>query len=393
MAIKLNQSSPTGAGANRGSAPRAVAGAGSEKSNWERLGEFLNRDISLFGSGISLKHKESLYYELAILLSAGLDIQKSLSLIEVGQKHKKFKAELKAIRQHLIDGASLSKALIRSEKFTDFEIFSLQIGEETGQMREVLEELSSFFKRSIKYRQQLLGALAYPAFVIGFAFLVIYFLLNYLVPLFSDVYKRFDGELPSITQSIIQLSNWLGQYSGYLFLGLAIVVGILFWQRRAIWFRKASAWLLLRLPIFGAIFRQLYLSRFYQSMSLLLRSRIPLLKSVQLVGKMVGFYPIEVSLKNAEAEILKGKLLQEALQAYTIYPQQLLALVQVGEESSTLDVMFQKLADQYNEAIEQRTAVIGSLIEPILIIFLGVLVGVILVAMYLPLFQLSVGVN
>ncbi len=381
MAIKIDQhrKEPT--------APKAAQG----QSSMERLTELLNRDISLFGSGISLKHKESLYYELGILLSAGLDIQKSLALVEMGQKNKKFKAELQQIREHIVNGSSLSEALVKSGKFTDFEIFSLQIGEETGQMNEVLEELSSFFKRSIKYRQQLFGALAYPVFVISFAFLVIYFLLNYLVPLFSDVYKRFDGELPPITQTIIKLSNWLGANSGYLFLSIAIIFGLLYWQRQQTWFRKSSSWLLLRLPIFGGIFQQLYLSRFSQSMALLLRARIPLLKSVQLVSKMVGFYPIEVSLQNAETEILKGKLLQESLQGYSIYPQQMLALVQVGEESSTLDAMFQKLSDQYNEEVEQKTAVIGSLIEPILIIFLGVLVGVILVAMYLPLFQLSVG--
>ncbi len=381
MAIKIDQhrKEPT--------APKAAQG----QSSMERLTELLNRDISLFGSGISLKHKESLYYELGILLSAGLDIQKSLALVEMGQKNKKFKVELQQIREHIVNGSSLSEALVQSGKFTDFEIFSLQIGEETGQMNEVLEELSSFFKRSIKYRQQLFGALAYPVFVISFAFLVIYFLLNYLVPLFSDVYKRFDGELPPITQTIIKLSNWLGANSGYLFLSIAIIFGLLYWQRQQTWFRKSSSWLLLRLPIFGGIFQQLYLSRFSQSMALLLRARIPLLKSVQLVSKMVGFYPIEVSLQNAETEILKGKLLQESLQGYSIYPQQMLALVQVGEESSTLDAMFQKLSDQYNEEVEQKTAVIGSLIEPILIIFLGVLVGVILVAMYLPLFQLSVG--
>ncbi len=383
MAIKIDQHRRNSSASSTTEGP----------STLERLTELLNRDISLFGTSIGLKQKESLYYELGILLSAGLDIQKSLALVEMGQKNKKFKAELRQIREYIVNGSSLSEALVQSGKFTDFEIFSLQIGEETGQMNEVLEELSSFFKRSIKYRQQLLGALAYPVFVISFAFLVIYFLLNYLVPLFSDVYERFDGELPQITQNIILLSDWLGANSVYLFLTLASIFGLLYWQRRQTWFRRASSWLLLRLPIFGGIFQQLYLSRFAQSMALLLRARIPLLKSVQLVAKMVGFYPIEVSLINAEAEILRGKLLQESLEGYSIYPQQLLALVQVGEESSTLDAMFQKLSDQYNEEVEQKTAVIGSLVEPLLIIFLGVLVGVILVAMYLPLFQLSVGAN
>ena len=239
----------------------------------------------------------------------------------------------------------------------------------------------------------MLGALAYPSFVIGFAFLVIFFLLNYLVPMFSEVYKRFDGDLPTITQSIIDFSEWAGQYMGFLLVALLATAVVLYFQRKKIWFRRLTASLLLGIPIFGGIFRRIYLARFCQSMFFLLGSNVPLLKTIGLVKKMIGFYPVEVSLAQAEKDILQGDALHNSLAKSKFYPRRLLALLKVGEEASNLDQMFEKMADQYNSEVEQKTATIGNLIEPILIVGLGVLVGFILVAMYLPLFQLSVGVG
>ena len=147
------------------------------------------------------------------------------------------------------------------------------------------------------------------------------------------------------------------------------------------------------IPIFGNIFRKIYLSRFCQSMYFLLGSNVPLLKAVGLVKKMVGFYPIECSLEQAEKDILEGDSFHSSLEKSSFYPARLIALLKVGEEASSLDTMFQKLANQYNSEVEQKTATIGNLIEPVLIVGLGFLVGFILVAMYLPLFQLSVGVG
>ena len=356
------------------------------------LQELLNKDIRLFGSSLGMKQRESLYADLEVLLSSGLDIQRALQLMENSRK-KKEKEILGEVRETIVSGASFSESLSKSGQFSDYEVFSIQIGEESGQLLPVLKELSNFYNRSIKYRQQLIGALSYPVFVIGFAFLVIYFLLKYLVPLFSDVYKKFDGELPMITQKIVALSNWIGNYSAYLFIGAAVVLGLLYLQRKQTWLRKISASLLLRVPIFGPIVRHIYLSRFCQSMYLLLNARVPLLKALELVGQMISFYPIEQSLEQAKSGVLHGQSLNETLRAHSFYPPTFLALIEVGEEAGKLELMFHKLAQQYSDTVEQKTAVIGSLLEPILIIGLGVLVGIILVAMYLPLFQMSVGVG
>jgi len=356
------------------------------------LQELLNKDIQLFGSSLGMKQRESLYADLEVLLSSGLDIQRALQLMENSRK-KKEKEILGKVRETIVGGASFSESLNKSGQFSDYEIFSIQIGEESGQLLPVLRELSDFYNKSIKYRQQLISALSYPVFVIGFAFFVIYFLLKYLVPLFSDVYNKFDGELPVITQKIVALSNWIGNYSGYLFIGAAVVLGLLYLQRKQTWFRKLSTSLLLRVPIFGPIVRHIYLSRFCQSMYLLLNARVPLLKALDLVSQMISFYPIEHSLTQAQRGVLHGQSLNDTLRTHPFYPPTFLALIEVGEEAGKLELMFHKLAQQYSDAVEQKTAVIGSLLEPILIIGLGVLVGIILVAMYLPLFQMSVGVG
>ncbi|MEL6863603.1 MAG: type II secretion system F family protein, partial [Bacteroidota bacterium] len=339
-----------------------------EKASEGSWKDLMNKEIHLFGHGMNLKRKEALYSDLGVLLSAGLDIQRALSLIENNQQKAPQKALIASIKATVLAGDSLSAALRKTGYFSDYEVYSIQIGEESGQLLSVLQELSAFYAKSMRYKQQLVSALSYPTFVISFAFLVIFFLLKYLVPLFSDVYQKFDGELPAITQKIIYLSDWIGQNGFYLIGSVALIIALLYWQRRQIWFRKFSASFMLNSPIFGPIFQRIYLSRFCQSMFLLLQARVPLLKAVELVRLMVGFYPIEVSLEQAEKDILQGSLLNETLSKSSFYPQQFIALIQVGEEASTLEQMFQKLAKQYSDEAEQRTNVIGSLLEPILII-------------------------
>ncbi|MBK8562376.1 MAG: type II secretion system F family protein [Saprospiraceae bacterium] len=383
MPIKLeNYKAPSAIIAKRPNAPSA----GSGESWWQK-------DIQLFGKGLDAKQKKSLYTELSVLLSAGLDIQKALTLIEESRTKKSVQGIIARIREQVIAGSALSEALHASGDFTAYETVSIRIGEESGKLTTVLNELSDFFTKTVKFRQQLLGALSYPIFVTGFAFTVVFFLLKYLVPMFSDVYKRFDSELPAITQRIIWLSDWVGRYGSLLLLAFVGIGALLYFWRKQTWLRKASATLLLRLPLFGDIVKQIYLARFCQSMCLLLGAKVSLLRAVELVKEMCAFYPLEVSLEAVGKDIMDGKSLHEALAAYPFYPPQLTALLRVGEETGKLDQMFGKLADQYNDGVDARTAVIGSLLEPVLIIGLGILVGVILVAMYLPLFQMSTSVG
>ena len=351
--------------------------------------DFLNKDIKLFGSGFNDKKKERFYSELSILFSAGVDIRSALELIEEEQPKEKDRALFATIKEAVIGGSSLSKALQQTGLFTMYEYYSLQIGEESGRLTEVLSELSNFFTKKIQQKRQLTSALSYPTVVFFASFGAIFFMMKFVVPMFSDVFKRFKGELPAFTKLIIRISDAFGNYSLYIIIGFIAFAVFLYSQRKAVWYRKYGAELILRTPIMKDMIGKIYLARFCQSMNLLISAKTPLVTAIDLVKKMVGFYPIEVSLEIVQDDLLKGKPLHLSLSKFKIYNRRMISLIKVAEEVNQLDTMFARLSKQYSDEVEHQTSILGSLIEPIMIIFLGVLVAVILVAMYLPLFQMS----
>lgn len=356
------------------------------KQGW---GDFLNKDIQLFGSGMSDKKKEGFYSELSILFSAGVDIRSALELIEEEQVKEKDKVVFRSIKESIISGNNLSAAIEKTGLFSAYEIFSLQIGEESGRLTEVLAELSIFFNKKIQQKRQLTSALSYPIVVFVSSFGAVFFMMKFVVPMFADVFKRFKGDLPYFTRLIIHLSDAFANYSLYFFI-LTISISIfLYSSRKALWFRKVSSNLIVKAPIVGPLIVKIYLARFCQSMQLLISAKTPLVKSIDLVRKMVEFYPIEASLTQVQEQILKGKPLHQCLAEFPIYSKRMISLIKVAEEVNQLDTMFEKLAKQYSDEAEHQTSIMGSLIEPVMIIFLGLLVAFILVAMYLPLFQMS----
>lgn len=349
----------------------------------------MNRDIQLFEPKFGLKKKLTLYGQLETLLQSGLDIQASLELIEQSFKKKQDQALVRALKDAIVSGKSLSESMELVGKFSVYERYSIQIGEESGRLQQVLRDLHGFFEKTLRYQRQLTGALAYPIFVLTFSLLAVLFLLRYLVPMFSGIYGRFEQDLPPLTQFVVDLSNWIGTTLPYI-LGVVLVLLIgLYTQRQQVWFQRAKGWVMLRIPLFGGIIQKVYLARFCQAMALLLVSGVPLLNALRLVKQMIHFYPVSTTLAQAEQAVFQGTQLHDALRIFAFYPPQALALIQVGEESGKLPTMFDRLAQQYTEEVDQQTAVIGSLIEPILIVFLGTIVAVILVAMYLPLFKMS----
>jgi len=363
-----------------------------KEENSSSFWAFMNKDISI-GTAFSAKRKQAFYEELGLLLRAGLDLQTALELLKENLKKKKEQEILARLLEEIISGARFFEALQRMSVFSTYECYSIQIAEESGQLQAVLKELAAFFRKSLKYRQQLISALSYPIFVMSFSFLALFFLLRYLVPMFAGIYERFGSELPYLTRLVVQASDYSSRYGGYILLLIIGAILFLYSQKQAIWWRKWRANILLFLPIFGPIIRRIYLARFAQSMALLLGARLPLLQAMDLLDQMIDFYPLESILKSARDKVLQGNTLAEALAEGAIFSNQFLALIRVGEEAGQLGPMFGRLAEQYNEEIEQRTAIIGSLLEPILIVALGLMVAVILVAMYLPLFQLSTSIG
>jgi len=368
-------------------AGRSGADAGNKGSGG--LLAFLNQDISFGSKQVADKKKEGLYVELSTLLLSGIDLRTALELILVDQENVKDKKLFDGIRKNILSGHSLSDALKAEERFSDYEYYSIKIGEETGRLGEVLTDLASFYKSKIQQRRKIISAVTYPGIVLTTSMGAVLFMIKFVVPMFADVFLRFGGKLPWITAQIIAISGWFDRYFIYLILLIGIGIAFYLFYRKTRWFRKVSSRLILKLPVAGDLVKKIYLARFANTMRLLVSTDTPLLHSIGLVRQMIDYYPIETSLIEVEESILKGESLHRSLAAFPFYPPKMIQLVKVGEEINRMDHFFEKIASQYTEEVEYRTNTISSLLEPLIIIFLGLVVGVILIAMYLPMFQMS----
>jgi|GEM_PF-93689 len=370
------------AGKDAGAVKEGVA---EKASRWG----FLNKEIRLFGAGLPDKVKEGFYLELSNLVVAGMDIRSALELIRSDHPKRKNRDVFSGILVQIVAGSTLSAALKRDGHFTAYEYFSVQIGEETGKIVHVLNDLAAYYKQKISQRRQIVGALTYPVLVLTVAFGAVSFMMAYVVPMFADVLKRLGGDLPAITKWVLRVSFFAKRYSLYVLVIVAAVVAFLAAQKDKPWLREAGSRIVLKMPVIGAIVRKVYIARFANAMSLMISARIPMLQAIRLVKEMVRFYPVERSLGKIEEDVLSGVPLHKSLGQHAIYPGKMVSFVKVGEEVNQLDRFFGKIAEQYSSEIEYQTNLLSKFMEPLIIVVLGLVVGVILIAMYLPLFKLG----
>lgn len=372
--------------------PAAPAEEGSSLS--EKLSDTLNQDIAFFDKKFGQQQKEAFYSELGLLLSSGIDIKTALEIIEEQMKVKKHREIIVQIKDDIISGNAVWEAIHKHPKtFSVYEYQSIRIGEESGKLPEVLIELGKFYTSAIKLRRQVISTLTYPVVVLVMSVLIVQFMLSFVVPMFSDIFKHTGAELPATTRLLIKVSA----QSGLIFYSLLflVIAGMLFHktQQHKTWFRKYTAAALLRIPVINELIRKIYLARFCQSMKLLLGSKVLLIDALDLVKNMIGYYPIEFALDSVRRDVYSGKQLHESLSEHTIFPKKLVSLIKVSEEVNAPELIFEKLNQQYSEEIEHQQAVIGKVVEPLFLVILGGLVGFILVAMYTPLFKMSSGLD
>lgn len=354
-----------------------------------KLLTLLNTDISFSKGGLNDKKKEYLYLELSSMLEAGVNLKESFELVTDDQRKEKDKILYQTILQSILAGSTFSDALQQTGKFSLYEVYSLKIGEETGKLIEVLKDLAKYYQNKIKQRRKIVSALTYPCVVMCTSLAAVFFMLKFVVPMFGDVFKRFGGHLPWITEKIITISEAL---SSYFWFFMVFVIGVMIFiiaVKETEQFKKTMAAIVLKIPVVGNLVQKIYLARLCNAMQLLISARLPLLRTISLVSQMIGYYPVSSSLKKIENSIMEGKLLYQSMQEFDIYPSKMIQLVKVGEETNRLDYFFNKIAEQYVEEVEFKTATISSVMEPLIIVFLGLIVGVILISMYLPLFQMS----
>ena len=364
------------------SMPEATVEKPEKESIW-------NRDISFGGNKLTDKHKATFYHQLRTLVSSGVDIRSSLELVRDQFKSRKSTAIIQQIIDELVRGKSLSGAFDTSGKFTNYEIFSLRIGEESGRLVEVLDTLGAYYDQKLEQSRQLVNALSYPVLIVLSAIGAIVFMMLVIIPMFEEVFKRFGSELPALTRAIIRFSAFINGNIGLIFLVLALVVAGIMMLKRNPRFNFMMESVLMKLPYIGQLYLDIQLSRCSASLALLTHASVPLTRALDFVSQMMTMQHLQASLERVGKQIVRGRQLHEALAQETIFDKSFVSLIRVGEEVNKLGEFFDKLSEEYANAASYRTKQLNTFLEPVMIVFLGLMVGTILIAMYLPMFQLS----
>jgi type IV pilus assembly protein PilC len=336
--------------------------------------------------------KSNLYADLHLLISSGLDIKTVFDIL-LSQAGSEWERKLfgKA-RERIILGDSIATAMLNEGLAGNYEYHALVIGEESGKLTAVLGEIKRFYERKIKQRRQVVSALTYPVIVLFTAIIAVGFMLNFIVPMFVEVFKRFQGSLPPLTQKIILLSDWMKNYALFL---VAVVLGLAFLimhLKKKEWYKRSTHFLVLKIPLFGKLIKNLESAKFCHIMALLTGAHSPLVQSLNMVSDMIGFFPLKKAVENISLSVESGETFYRSIDKSGFFDKKFVAIIRAAEEVNKLEYAFNQLNEQYNQEIDHKLSVLGNLMEPLLIIFVGVLVAIILIAMYLPLFQIGTSI-
>ncbi len=353
------------------------------------LSALLKKEVTIFGKSFGNKKKEDFYVELSVLLRAGIHLKDGLTLIQESQKKEREKAFYGEMVDALVSGKSFFEILQERGEFTEYEYHSVKIGEETGTLARIVDELGKFYERKNEQRRALLNALTYPIIILVTAILVMVFMLRMVVPMFEDIFRQNNVELPGITKMIIGVSKFIGDYGWVLLIGIITLFALRSTFVKKEWYKKGKDSLLVKLPYLGNFVKSVYLAQFTQAVALLTSSKVPMLNSIQLVNKMIDFHPLNEALLSVEKNVLMGQSLNKSMAGNKIFDNKMISLVKVAEETNQTEYIFERLNQQYAMEVQQKSKLLSTMIEPFIIIFIGILVGVILVSMYLPMFKLS----
>lgn len=328
--------------------------------------------------------------QLATMMDAGLPLVQSLTALEEQTESKTFKPVLRAVMEKVEQGDAFSSALAQYPRvFNKLYVSMVEAGETGGLLAEILDRVASYLEASARLKKKVKSAMMYPTIVCCIAVLISLFLVMKVIPIFADIYKDFGGQLPGPTQMLIHVSNILRSYFVFVVLGVAAFIVLIVKLKRTR--RGTEVWdrFRIRMPVFGKLVHKISMSRFARTFSALLRSGVPILETLRIVGQSSGNTQVEFAVERTATSIERGDNLAVALGQNSIFPIMLVRMIAAGEQTGKVDVMLEKIADFYDEEIEATLAGLTSLIEPLLIVFLGVVVGTIVICMFLPIFKLN----
>jgi type IV pilus assembly protein PilC len=331
--------------------------------------------------------------QFSVMIDAGLPLVQCLDILSQQQQNKHFQGVLAQVRQDVEEGSTLAAAMSRHPKVFD-QLYSnmVEAGETGGILDLILQRLSTFIEKIVKLKRDVISALIYPAAVIFMAVAAVAVIMIVVIPQFQTIFLGLLGPgepLPLPTRIVVGFSNFLAGWGGLcIFVGLiGTAVGLRFYYKTPKG-RKRIDTLLLKVPIIGAIFLKIAVARFSRTLSTLLSSGVPILQSLDITARTAGNVVIEEAIISIRTGVEQGKSFVEPLRASDVFPHMVAQMIGIGEQTGALDAMLGKIADFYEQEVDAAIANLLTLIEPALIGFLGVTIGSIVVAMYLPMFSL-----
>jgi type IV pilus assembly protein PilC len=346
--------------------------------------------LKLPGGGVGTKDLLVFARQFAVMIDAGLPLVQALDIIGNQADNLAFRKVLLAVKAKVEAGSTFADALADHPKvFDELFVQLVRAGEIGGILDTILNRLGAYLEKNDKLKRRLKGAMVYPSIVLSVAVIVTIVLLVFVTPTFEKMFKDFGGAMPGPTQFLIDLSHGLRD-NWYIFVGVPVVLVVAF--RAFVANPKGRiAWdkFILKLPVFGPLIRKVAVARFTRTLGTLLSSGVPILDALEIVAKSAGNRTIESAILYVRAKISEGKNIANPLADTKVFPPMVVQMIGVGEATGAMDAMLNKIADFYDDEVDVAIAALTSMIEPLLMVFLGGVVGGFLVAMYLPIFSIA----
>ncbi len=328
--------------------------------------------------------------QFSTMIDAGLPIIQCLDILYTQQGNVTFRKMLKEIKESVEGGATLAEALKKFPKqFDDLFVNMIAAGEAGGILDAILRRLAAYMEKSAKLKARVKGAMTYPIVTLLVAVMVLAVILIFVIPVFEEMFADFGGELPTATKIVVAMSEMVKSKALYMLIGIIIFV---FAYKKFYSTEKGQAVmddLILKFPVFGDLLRKVAVSKFTRTMGTMLASGVAILEALDIVAKTAGNKSIEKAIYDVRSGIAEGRTMADPLAESNVFPPMVCQMISVGESTGALDAMLEKIADFYDEEVDQAVENLTSLIEPFMLVFLGVTIGGLVVAMYLPIFKMA----
>ena len=343
------------------------------------------------GSRISAKDVAVFSRQLATMLKSGVPLVMALQIIAGGLKNPRMRTVVDKIRAEIEGGSSLHEALEEYPvQFDALYTNLVKAGESAGVLDTILDNIASHKERIESIKGKIRKALYYPAAVIAVAIIVSSILLIFVIPQFESIFKSFGSDLPAFTRMVVNASHFMQENGVYLLFGLiAAIVGIIMVKKRSERFSFFIDRMALKIPIVGGILEQAAIARFCRTLAVTFAAGVPLVDALRIVSGATGNRVYDLAASRIREDVAVGHQLQLAMQQVGVFPQMVIQMAAIGEESGSLDEMLIKVAEAYEEEVNNAVDALSSLLEPLIIVFVGIVVGTMVIAMYLPIFKMA----